>query len=63
MDYNCSVWGNYLNKCGKNIQLCSQRYFLGIHNKAPIDDISGDFGWKLETDQCNNYHHAEGLTG
>ena len=22
-----------------------KRYFLGVHNKAPIDGISGDFGW------------------
>ena len=42
MDYNCSVWGNYQNKRGKNIQLSAQRYFLGVHNKAPIDGISGD---------------------
>ena len=45
MDYNCRVWGNYQNKCGKNIQLHAHRYFLGVHNKAPIDGISGDFGW------------------
>ena len=45
MDYNCRIWGNYQNKCGKNIQLHAHRYFLGVHNKAPIDGISGDFGW------------------
>ena len=45
IDYNCSVWGKYKKKCGKNIQLRAQRYFLGVHNKALIDGISGDFGW------------------
>ena len=43
-DYNYSVCGYYQQKCGKNIQLHTQRYFLGVHNKAPFS-ISGDFGW------------------
>ena len=45
MDYNCSVWANYHCKYGEKIQLRAQRYFLGVHNKAPIDGICGDLGW------------------
>ena len=44
MDYNCSVWANYQYKNGDKIQLRAQRYFLGIHNKAPISGIVGDLG-------------------
>ena len=35
----------------EKIQLGAQRCFLGVHNKAPIDGISGDFGW-IPTKYC-----------
>ena len=45
MDYNCSIWANYVCAYGDKIQLRAQRFFLGVHNKAPIAGICGDLGW------------------
>ena len=45
MDYNSSVWGHCQDKNGNSLQLRALRYYLGVHNKAPIPGINGEFGW------------------
>ncbi len=45
LDYGAGVWGyKKLEVCDK-IQQRACRYYLGVHQKAPLHAITGDIGW------------------
>ncbi len=45
MDYCAGVCGYRKHSSCSNIQNRAQRYFLGVHQKAPILALDGDMGW------------------
>jgi hypothetical protein len=55
LDYCSGVWGFSKHECCEKIQLRACRYFLGIHQKAPIGAIIGDMGWQ----DCQKRRHLE----
>ena len=66
MNYNAGVWGFCNDKYGNALQLRVLRYFLGVHCKAPIPAIQGEFGWmtvKLERyiKICKLWNHITSL--
>ncbi len=45
IDYSLRIWGYSKSVEGDNIQNRATRYYLGVHQKAPIFAIEGDIGW------------------
>ena len=45
MDYSSGIWGYSKSEEGDNIQNRATRYYLGVHQKAPIFAIQGDNVW------------------
>ena len=45
MNYNSGVWGFCNDKYGNALQMRVLRYYLGVHCKALIPAIIGEFGW------------------
>ena len=45
MNYNSGVWRFCNDKYGNTLQMFVLRYYLGVHCKARIPAIIGEFGW------------------
>ncbi len=45
MDYSSGIWRYSKSEDGDNIQNRATRYYLGVHQKAPVFAIRGDIGW------------------
>jgi hypothetical protein len=51
LDYSSGVWGFKKYKSCDKVQYRAIRYYLGVHNKAPLLSLQGDMGWAESNDR------------